>query len=709
MKTIKRFLTVMVVLIIAVMCSGLSKAQDTKGTDFWFMFNRNDLSSPQVLSLFITSDVNTSGNVDIAGLGFSTPFNVTANTVTTVIIPNAASVHVSDAVGNLGIHVTSLQEVTVYGLNRVNFTTDAFLALPTDILGTDYIYLNYKDNGNGHLMGIIGTQNNTTVTITPKIALGPHPANIPYNITLQQGETYEILQQTANSELTGSTITSDKPIGLMGVHRCVNVPIGICCCDHIVEMLFPTNTWGKNFITYPLATRLNGDHWRILASENATTVSIDGVPQPLINSGDYIEISLTAGASINSDKPVMVAQYCNSQSVDNVVSDPFMMLIPPYEQFLAAYTVSTPASGFAQNFINVVVPNAIVGSMTLDGVPVPSVNFTPIGATGFSGAQLPVALGSHNLSGSLPFGCFVYGYDSFDSYGYPGGGSLSQIAVVSTLDVTPENATNEINTPHCLNGLVLDNLGVPVSGVRVDFLISGANPGAGFAFTNAAGIAQYCYTGTVVGKDTIIGSTGNLVDTVFKTWIDDPLPVELSSFVSSINGKDVTLIWSTAFEINNSGFDIERSLVNGQWTKAGFVNGNDTTSEQQNYTFTDKNLNSGTYNYRLKQIDYNGSFEYFNLSNEVVIAIPAKFNLSQNYPNPFNPSTKIQFEIPVDANVKLSVYDNSGKLVSVISDGFKPAGYYTVDFNAANLSSGVYFYKLETPQYTKVLKMSVIK
>jgi len=128
-----------------------------------------------------------------------------------------------------------------------------------------------------------------------------------------------------------------------------------------------------------------------------------------------------------------------------------------------------------------------------------------------------------------------------------------------------------------------------------------------------------------------------------------------------------------------------------------------------NYTYTDKNLSSGNYNYRLKQIDFNGNFVYYNLGNEVIVNVPAKFSLNQNYPNPFNPSTKIDFEIPADGNVKLSVYDNSGKLVSVITNGFKAAGYYTVDFNASNLSSGVYFYKLESNTLSKVMKMSIIK
>ena len=114
-----------------------------------------------------------------------------------------------------------------------------------------------------------------------------------------------------------------------------------------------------------------------------------------------------------------------------------MMLIPPLEQFLSGYTVTTPASGFTLNFINVVAHTAAVGSTTLDGVAIPAASFTPIGASGFSGAQLSVALGSHRLAGPLPFGAFVYGFASFDSYGYPGGLALGQVASVTNISFAP--------------------------------------------------------------------------------------------------------------------------------------------------------------------------------------------------------------------------------------------------------------------------------
>lgn len=194
---------------------------------------------------------------------------------------------------------------------------------------------------------------------------------------------------------------------------------------------------------------------------------------------------------------------------------------------------------------------------------------------------------------------------------------------------------------------------------------------------------------------------------------DQPLPVELSSFVSFVSGRDVTLKWTTSTESNNSGFDIERKSGNGSWLKAGFVEGKGNSSVPQEYSFADRALATGTYNYRLKQIDFNGNFEYHELSNLVSIGIPDKFALSQNYPNPFNPTTKINFDMPVDGRATIKLFDISGREVASVLSDFRPAGYHTVTFNASGLSSGVYFYRLSVESagsnYSETKKMTLLK
>ncbi|MFZ1518370.1 MAG: T9SS type A sorting domain-containing protein [Ignavibacteriaceae bacterium] len=194
------------------------------------------------------------------------------------------------------------------------------------------------------------------------------------------------------------------------------------------------------------------------------------------------------------------------------------------------------------------------------------------------------------------------------------------------------------------------------------------------------------------------------------------VPVELVSFSASSNGNNVNLNWSTATEINNSGFSIERkqvfnhqsSVSNEEWTMLSFINGHGTTTETQSYSFTDDNLVSGKYLYRLKQIDFDGTFEYSN-EVEVIINVPEKFELLQNYPNPFNPSTKIKYQIADSNPVSLKIYDVLGNEVVSLVNEVQSSGNYEVTFDASMLSSGTYFYKLQSGSLVETKKMILIK
>ncbi|CAN5525424.1 hypothetical protein BH10BAC5_BH10BAC5_27900 [soil metagenome] len=211
----------------------------------------------------------------------------------------------------------------------------------------------------------------------------------------------------------------------------------------------------------------------------------------------------------------------------------------------------------------------------------------------------------------------------------------------------------------------------------------------------------------------VIGAAGTILKT---TNGGDLLPVELSSFTSSVNGRSVLLSWSTSSEINNSGFDIERadvSTTNNNWNKIGFVHGNGTSFITHNYSYNDRGLTSGKYNYRLKQKDYNGNLKYYELSSEVFIGISQIFRLTQNYPNPFNPVTKIKYDIPFNGRVLLKVFDILGREVRTLVNENQLAGYYTIHFNGSDLSSGTYFYRLnaqgENQFFSKTLKMVLSK
>ena len=176
------------------------------------------------------------------------------------------------------------------------------------------------------------------------------------------------------------------------------------------------------------------------------------------------------------------------------------------------------------------------------------------------------------------------------------------------------------------------------------------------------------------------------------------LPVELINFTADIIDNDVILNWTTATETNNLGFAIERKHNKADWRELGFVPGHGTTTEPQFYSFDEKSVAPGKYQYRLKQIDYDGTYEYSDIV-EVEVGLPTEYSLSQNYPNPFNPSTKIKFSIPFvetrdRVSVQLKVYDVLGNEVATLVNEEKPAGSYEVGFDGTGLTSGIYFYQL---------------
>ena len=233
----------------------------------------------------------------------------------------------------------------------------------------------------------------------------------------------------------------------------------------------------------------------------------------------------------------------------------------------------------------------------------------------------------------------------------------------------------------------------------------------------------------IFGGDTIAVEVGNYPgyfdlnyrnDTTMlcskRVYVEEALPVELSTFTSDNHGKNVYLAWSTSSELNNSGFEIQRAIENGklkmengEWDKIGFVSGGGTTNEVKEYSFTDRNLETGKYKYRLKQLDFNGNFEYFELAEVVSIGIPDKYDLSQNYPNPFNPVTTINYDLPSDGIVTLKVYDILGREVKTLVNEIKTAGYHKIQFNAADLASGAYFYQMKVGVFVAVKKFVVLK
>jgi hypothetical protein len=267
---------------------------------------------------------------------------------------------------------------------------------------------------------------------------------------------------------------------------------------------------------------------------------------------------------------------------------------------------------------------------------------------------------------------------------------------------------DEVNNSPGINGYNIENQYVTF--VRINFIILNQTANATLLIKN------------ITNQAGLFANPNNLPNSFEITNIalsdpilinDAPLPVKLISFTSSVNTNKVRLTWKTATEQNNKGFEIERKYKNENWISAGFINGKGNSNTEQEYKFDDKNLNSGSYNYRIKQIDYNGNYQYHNLSETVNVGAPKNFSVSQNYPNPFNPTTKIDFEVPLDSKVNITLFDISGKEVQTLLNEKKSAGYYSVAFNAVNLSSGTYFYRISGENgdrmFSETKKMTLIK
>lgn len=524
-------------------------AADTLGTEFWFAFQQNGTNSGVQPTLYLTGPTATSGTVRIPGLTYEQSFTVTPGQITTLVLPSSALVSQDDGTANLGVEITSAEEIAVYGLNRKAYTTDAFVALPTDILGNEYLVMSYPSNSFAESktqFAVVAVEDDTVITVTPTITVGTRTAGVPYQVTLQEGEVYQLANPTLNADLTGTSIESTKPVAVMSGNSATQIPVGTSYYDHIVEQLPPVVTWGVNFVTIPLAQRTAGDFFRVLASEEDTEVRVNGTLVATLDRGEFYETRLTTRSFVETSHPALVAQFATGRTYDYTTGDPLMALIPPAEQLLAEYTLTTPSSGFSYHYINIWAASQAVDSILVDGQPVDPLLFQPIGDSGFVGAQVPISAGTHNVVADSPIGVMIYGFTSDDSYGYTGGASLLPIGNIETVMLeTVVGSTTGLEQE--LVATVLDENGVPFPGVLVEFKVTGANPFTAVAFTKLNGQASISYTGSVAGTDTITARAGAVTSnaaTIEWTEPADLIPSQVVAPAYASHGQTIEVSWT---------------------------------------------------------------------------------------------------------------------------------------------------------------------
>ncbi|MBV4360473.1 lectin-like protein [Pinibacter aurantiacus] len=539
----------------------MAQYKDTKGKEFWLMMpGNNDSSSPLI---YITSTTDATGVISIPGLSFQVPFSVTSNATTKITLPAAAAIHKSGIADAKGVYITASNEVSVSVFSSTAATADAYLALPAEVLGTDYVVASFQNGSTGgSQFGIVCTQEPTLVSISPST-----PPFGQYDVLLHRGQTYELTSTDPNADFSGTVITSTKPIGVYGGHQCANVPVGFGDCNRLVEMLPPTNALGRKVMATSLLGRVNGDLFRIIGTMPNTFITINGVPQPMSYRGHVTEAVIVGDAVIESNNPVLVSQYSYGSGVPGRPGAPFSMVVPPVDQYLTDYTIPN-VDGYEVSDINIVTPTAGIGSLTFNGQPLPAYYFHAIGNTGYSGGRMSVGGGAFKLHGSLPFGATAYGYGQHTGYGFAAGEMNADISKIWSFELRNTYDTLNISRQSCYEAVVFDQLKYhPLPGMTVMFTVKGKNSNViGYGITDNNGVASFCYQGAQAGRDTVVASVGTITDSKPMVWLGDTCKLSFTSQVAeatnTMTNGAVTIVPSSGTapytfllgdRINNSG------------------------------------------------------------------------------------------------------------------------------------------------------------
>ena len=426
---------------------------DNAGTEFIIGFMEN-YDTDYDAEIFITTMEVVTVNVDISAPSYTATtifqqITVTAGTVQQVLLDPHLRMSGS-AKGSKAVYISADNNIVVYGVNKAWFSNDAFLGLPINVLGTEYYAITYNPCVYQSQIMVIGVEDGTTVSITLSTTTGgdityggnTYAAGGTIAETLNRFDTLQIVNTNTAGDLSGTHVTSNNPIVMFSGNKRTNIGTGTGK-DHLIEMWYPVERWGTEFVTVPIPDRTVGDLFRFVASEASTFVQITGghtASFTLLNAGDMHQegIASSAYCRVVADKPIMVAQFVQSQQSDDEPADPAVMTVPSIQQYSYSYTFSTPTYSQAGesyiNYLMIVIRSTDQNGLILDGSSInPSLNSIP--GTDYVGGYINVAEGTHSIehtSRIVFFGAYLYGRAPYETYGFPVGMRLGPINAVST-------------------------------------------------------------------------------------------------------------------------------------------------------------------------------------------------------------------------------------------------------------------------------------
>jgi len=430
------------------------------GNEFYFAMPVN-WGAPQMdvhyVRLYMVSPVRTTVSV-WAGGQLKETFETIPNEIRTVdLTPEEAQMFVRDADLSVpddsiysggAVHIHSDDPIAVYVMNRTSYISDGLLLLPVNALGRNYIVASSamapaESQKLPSQYLIAAPYDGTEVTIRHPHRTPNHQAGETFTIGLDRGDVFSAMTFDVNSDMSGVTISASKPVAVTAGIACGYVPnaLNFCCCDHLTEMMLPAESWGRNYMGIPFATRKKGAFYRVFAREADTRIYINGVEYDTLagvggeEGTGWLEYRAPDMQPVHfrADKPIAVFQYNTGSFYDEVPSDPFYMALTPEEQFASELFFSTPGDDFTQNYLNIIAEKD--DFYELEMADAAQMNWNPVWKDGNAGiardvpekvdgvtyvaATLEIHPGVYRIRGRKKFAAYAYGKTRVDSYGFP--------------------------------------------------------------------------------------------------------------------------------------------------------------------------------------------------------------------------------------------------------------------------------------------------